>query len=89
MVCVDYGGGFEVSADEEATIERAKDTAQRWGRPVFEPVEGLCRDCSWFVRLDGDICLLDYGVCTSIASSLDGRIVNVDSGCSTFQQGNP
>jgi len=59
-------------------------TAARWGVPKAEPNPGRCANCAWFVRVDGNADLLDYGVCLSSASPFDGRAVNVASGCPEF-----
>lgn len=79
----DTSGTTEQDKQEEpfALEER---TAARWGVPQVEPHPGRCADCVWFVPLDGDAYLLDYGVCLSSASPFDGRAVNVASGCPAF-----
>ena len=74
-------------AREEGLFAVEEKTAARWGVPQAEPKPGRCADCVWYVRLDGDADLLDYGVCASSASPLDGRVVNLDSGCPAFTQG--
>ena len=67
--------------DENLALTQAADAAKRWGTPCVEPVKGHCSLCKWFVPIDGEGCLLDYGVCTSSESLLDGRVVNSASGC--------
>lgn len=84
VVYVGDGSGPETTAEERATIAHAKNTAERWGAPIAEPIEGRCDNCKWFVRIDGDFDLLDFGACTSSASPFDGRVVNVKSGCGVF-----
>ena len=84
VIYVGDGSGAETTAEEKATIAHAEITAKRWGTPVAEPIEGRCDNCKWFVRIDGDFSLLDFGACTSNASPFDGRIVNVSSGCGVF-----
>lgn len=75
-------------AQEEELFAREKTIAARWGVPQAEPKPGgNCTDCVWFVRLDGDAHLLDYGVCASSASPFDGRVVNLKSGCPAFTAG--
>lgn len=71
-------------AQEEELFALEEKTAARWGVPQAEPKPGRCADCVWFVPLDGDAHLLDYGVCASSASPFDGRAVNVASGCPAF-----
>jgi hypothetical protein len=84
LVADDGTEGERLSEEEIAVSDRAAETAKRWGRPLAEPVHGQCRDCSHFVRLDGDFELLDYGACTSSISPFDGRITNLASGCPAF-----
>ncbi len=80
----DGSGGNGLTDEEREVIDRARDAAMRWGTPSAAPIKGQCRDCSYFVRLDGDFYLLDYGACTSPISSFDGRITNLTSGCPDF-----
>jgi hypothetical protein len=70
--------------EEGEPFARERKVADRWGAPQAEPKPGRCADCAWFVHLDGDGYLLDYGVCLSSASPFDGRAVNIDSGCPAF-----
>ncbi len=84
LVADDGTKGEGLSEKEIAASDRAAETSKRWRRPLAEPVNGHCRDCSHFVRLDGDFELLDYGACTSSNSPFDGRITNLTSGCPAF-----
>jgi hypothetical protein len=91
-VCVEDGilrfeNDIPEQAQEEEPFTVEEKTAARWGIPQAEPKPGRCADCAWFVRLDGDAYLLDYGVCASSASPFDGRVVNLDSGCPAFTLG--
>jgi hypothetical protein len=70
--------------EEEEVFALAKRTASRWGVPIVEPKLGRCKDCVWFLRIDGYGHLLDYGVCIAENSPFDGRIVMVNSGCPIF-----
>ena len=70
--------------DEEAAFAKAEAAATRWGVPVVEPRPGQCRNCDWFIPLDGDGHLLDYGVCGAPGGPLDARAVNRGSGCPSF-----
>ena len=74
-------------APEEDLFAREEKIAARWGVPQAEPKPGNCADCVWFVRLDGDAYLLDYGVCASSAGPFDGRVVHLKSGCPAFSAG--
>ena len=85
VVYVGDGSGTETTAEEKATIAHADSTAKRWGTPVSEPIKGRCDNCKWFVRIDGEFSLLDFGACTSSASPFDGRVAKVSSGCGMFQ----
>lgn len=67
-----------------AAFELAETTALRWGTPSVESRLGNCRDCRSYVRINGDGCLLDFGVCADAASPFDGRVVQRDSGCPVF-----
>lgn len=77
-------GTSNVTEEEQKVFDLAESTAGRWGIPSAGPAQGSCINCDWFVFLDGDGQLLDYGACTSSESSMDGRVVNRDSGCSFF-----
>jgi hypothetical protein len=70
---------------EEEEMERLEETAKRWGKPRVEPAGGDCRDCHHYERLDSEGHLLDYGVCASALSPLDGRAVCCSSGCPAFE----
>ncbi|MBD8530731.1 MULTISPECIES: DUF3027 domain-containing protein [unclassified Massilia] len=84
-----FGKGAQsgLTHEEEAEFEHAEETAKRWGCPVAEPKRGLCQDCIWMRPIDGDANFLDYGVCTSRESPMDGRVVNGRSGCAAFCSG--
>ena len=81
------GGGSGTTAEEAAMFDRAEAISRRWGTPISEPKRGNCADCKWFVRIDGDGSLLDFGVCANGASPFDGRVVNCGSGCAAFATG--
>jgi hypothetical protein len=70
--------------EELAAMEFAETTSKRWGRPIEEPAGGCCRDCKFFVRIDGHFELLDYGVCGSAESRFDGHATSTRSGCPKF-----
>jgi hypothetical protein len=70
-----------MTAEEKAACDLAESASTRWGKPVVEPKKGCCRDCRFYVRLDGSFYFLDYGVCSAEGSDLDGRVTNVESGC--------
>lgn len=74
-----------MSAEERSACDHAKRTAGRWGLPLKEPKAGVCRECRYFVRLDGNFYFLDYGVCTAAQSEFDGRVTKVKSGCPEFE----
>lgn len=80
-------GTPEVTEQEEEPFALEMKTALRWGVPRAEPAGGNCRDCTWFVHVDGDANLLDYGVCVESTSPFDGRVVSVSSGCPSFNLG--
>ena len=72
-------------AEWEKSTESGKRVAARWGRPVAEPKNGRCEDCIFFTRLDGEGCLIEYGVCAWRRSPFDGRVVSTRSGCPEFR----
>lgn len=72
------------SAREEAVFTLAERTSVRWGVPELEPVAGRCGECAWFIPLDGEGHLLDYGCCAAEAGPFDGRAVARTSGCPAF-----
>ncbi|MDB2686815.1 DUF3027 domain-containing protein [Mariniblastus sp.] len=63
----------------------ASQTAERWGCTELQPSLGDCGECVHFIRLAGHANMLDYGACTSADSPLDGRVVNLRSGCPQFK----
>jgi hypothetical protein len=78
------GAPSPLTEAEAAACDFAEVTTQRWGELVAEPKLGDCRDCQWYVRLDGDAYFLDYGVCAQSGSPFDGRVVHCESGCPAF-----
>ena len=78
------GEESELPPEDDEVIDHADTTAARWGKPISEPLRGHCEDCIFFIRVDGHFALLDYGVCTSKDSPLDGRAVHLKSGCEAF-----
>lgn len=84
------GDGTEEASDQKAAeFQHAEETATRWGSPRAGIAVGACNACRWFVPLDGEGHLLDYGVCTCKSSQLDGRAVNRTSGCPAFTPDEP
>src|SRR5262245_10829694 len=77
-------GSSGISEEEEKVFALAESTAARWGTPLDEPTRGQCRRCAWFVLIDGEGHLLDYGVCTSSESMFDGKAVHCTSGCPAY-----
>jgi hypothetical protein len=75
------GSAIALSPEKDAIFDHADVTAQRWGIPVTSVPAGRCDSCAYMRRIDGTGALLDFGVCTSADSPLDGRVVNVASGC--------
>jgi hypothetical protein len=75
---------YELTEADKAGFDLAEAAATRWGRPELPATEGKCSECRWFVPLDGDGPLLNYGVCISSDGPLDGRAVRFDSGCPAF-----
>jgi hypothetical protein len=80
------GSGMPISDEEEAMLHYADIAAQRWGIPTAPARAGHCEQCAHMIRIDGSGHLLDFGVCTSADSPLDGRVINVASGCAVFLQ---
>ena len=72
------------SESEVAAFSLAAETASRWGTVVSEQRLGLCADCQFYVALDGNGHLLDYGCCASENSPFDGRAVYRQNGCTAF-----
>ena len=77
--------GSGLTPEEREASEREDLAVNRWGIPTADPLGGRCRVCLYFIRLDGEAALLDYGVCLSADSPFDGRAVNVGSGCPAFR----
>ena len=86
IVYAGNGSGVALLPEEEALLNHADVTAQRWGIPVAPAPAGHCDQCDYMRRIDESGPLLDFGVCTSADSPLDGRVVNEASGCAAFLQ---
>lgn len=77
-------GGSECTPEETEALDKELLAAKRWGTPIVIPPSGSCFECSSFVRLDGHLDLLDFGVCSALHSDMDGKVVNRCSGCPQF-----
>jgi hypothetical protein len=86
IVYMNDGSGVAISDEDEALLHHADMTAQRWGIPIAPVPAGHCEQCVHMIRIDGSGHLLDFGVCTSADSPLDGRVINVASQCAVFSQ---
>jgi hypothetical protein len=85
LVQTDSDSAPDELSDEEKVYEQLTEkTVERWGVLLLEPVGGNCNNCKYFVCLNGNYYLLDYGVCISDSSQYDGRVVNRLSGCPDF-----
>ena len=70
---------------ENKLSKQAKAIAKRWKAPIEEPVAGLCKDCVYEIRIDGNYDLLSYSVCVNKNSIFDGKVVErYSSGCTVF-----
>ncbi|HAJ80587.1 MAG TPA: hypothetical protein DCO75_12550 [Fibrobacteres bacterium] len=76
--------GPESSVEEKEYMNLIEIIAERLGRPFAEPIAGPCNKCKYYLPIDSDFALLDYGVCVNELSKLDQHIVRVDSGCPAF-----
>jgi hypothetical protein len=72
------------SDEEKELMALTEKVAERWGRPSEEGLTGNCEECKYFIRIDGNYNLLDYGACVNEMSKYDGRVVKCDSGCTKF-----
>lgn len=73
-----------LTPERSKIFAHAEKTAKRWGIPAAGPFLGQCRACQWYRRIDGEAYLLDYGVCTSSDSPLDGKVVYCQGGCAHY-----
>lgn len=78
----------EMTEREVAALKHAQSTAERWGRSPASMQNSKCQRCKWFVWLDGNFDLHDYGVCTNASSPYDGRAKCVTDGCAEFTRMN-
>ncbi len=72
-------------AEWEEERELWRYAAERWNRSAADTTRGKCRDCLWYVGLDGGGHLIEYGVCGSSKSPFDGRAVRESCGCPAFR----
>jgi hypothetical protein len=77
-------GASGTTEEEDRAFALAEGVAIRWGTPLAQPALGQCRQCAWFVPIDGEGHLLDYGVCISSESPFDGKAVKCTSGCPAY-----
>ena len=77
-------GTTSLSKHEEAVFALAEKAALRWGISTLNPTNGNCASCGFFVPLDGEGHLLDYGCCVAQGGPFDGRAVERSGGCSYF-----
>lgn len=79
-------------ADKLTEIEKvldslSEDCQSRWQTIVPEKEDdNECSNCFYFRGLDGHFYFWDYGVCSNKESKNDGKLVNVNSGCSKLKQ---
>ena len=76
--------GSDSEEDEGEAVRSGIAAAARWGRKEIPGARGHCKDCVFYVRLNGAGHYLDYGACSSPGSIFDGRIVSFRSGCAAF-----
>jgi hypothetical protein len=76
----------ELPIEEQQVIDFADSIAERWGVPKSSETAGHCKDCRFFITIDGEYALLKYGVCTNKDSGYDGKVVNVESGCAEYKE---
>jgi hypothetical protein len=79
------GEAPRLTAARELEIARSEEAAKRWGEKLSSAA-GTCKDCACRVSLDGAGSFLDYGVCSSPRSLMDGRVVSLRSGCAAFSE---
>jgi hypothetical protein len=69
-------------ADRTSDIAMAAN--QRWLRHNSTPAKQNCKDCQFFVPLDGPSAYLWYGVCACGESQFDGKVVHQNARCAEF-----
>ena len=77
-------GSGGLTEEENEVMNLADETVARWKQPFIEPKLGNCNRCKYFVQLDGEFALLDYGVCIASGSQFDGHAVSTSSGCPKY-----
>lgn len=76
-----------VTKDEELLANHSEKFDQRWSDLVPKgDSSGLCMDCGFFISIVGKFHFWDYGLCSNEASSNDGKLVGVKSGCNVFNK---
>lgn len=81
LISTDGSYAEGLTKKEQLVSELAEAAASRWSGRGTEVRDRHCRDCRYYVRLDGNFHFLDYGVCSAAQSEFDGKVMNLSSGC--------
>lgn len=76
-----------LTTEEELLANHSEKFGQRWSDLVPQGDScRLCMDCGFFIAIAGKFHFWDYGLCSNEASSNDGKLVGVQSGCNVFNK---
>ncbi|MBI2418773.1 MAG: DUF3027 domain-containing protein [Ignavibacteriales bacterium] len=74
----------ELEAREKEIIRHGHETYDRWSAITLAPKRGKCDDCKFYIRIDSDSFINDFGICSNQYSAFDGKAVYSSSGCPAF-----
>jgi hypothetical protein len=76
-----------LTRDEELFSMHSEKFNQRWSALVPQGKTcNVCIECGYYMPIVGKFYFWDYGLCSNEASSNDGKLVGVKSGCEFFSK---
>jgi hypothetical protein len=81
----DTGVNETLDAAEQRAVDFANSTVERWTPNASVDPAGACRDCRFFLGIESDFALRDWGVCACPGGPHDGLAVSVEGGCRSFE----
>jgi hypothetical protein len=72
---------------ESILSQHSEECQNRWEAFIsVNESNNQCMDCFYFRGITGGFYFWDYGICSNEKSKFDGKLVNVESGCCSFNQ---
>lgn len=74
-----------VEREQEGIYDEFRAIAGRWHSNSIRSEGSTCRRCRYFIDLDGSYDLSDFGACSSVRSTFDGRVVSMLHHCPVYE----